>query len=286
MLLFLAAGPALADAWTVPSPNGADLFLVLQNSSRSYTLTPADEVAEEADGKERVELPMTPADAKEIARCRELVSAGKHDEAVAGLKALLARNAANHDARLLVALSLHKRGLDAEALPVLRESLIGNRRTPEAWQLLEEVAGKLGKKVVRPRLKPRGWIVAADDGATITYADASKDADMPWMFYAVARAHYRYEGGFRRDHPQAKEYAFTFREQLFAVGSALSYMEVQKAGERSEDSTLLIAQKKAKSLVPFVFFAMYPEPVPQQPERGWEDLKPLLEKYFDERILR
>lgn len=109
---------------------------------------------------------------------------------------------------------------------------------------------------------------------------------MPWMFYAVARAHYRYEGAFRRDHPQAKEYAFTFREQLFAVGSALSYAETQKGSERSEASELLIAQKKAKTLVPYVFFAMYPEPVPQQPERGWEELKPLLEKYFDERILR
>jgi hypothetical protein len=285
VLLLLAAGAA-ADPWAIPAPNGAELFLVLQDSERSYTLTPHDKVAEEADGKERIDPPLPAADREATEACRALVAAGSHEEAEARLAELLARNAANHDARMLVALSLHRRGLHAEALAALRESLIGNRRNPEGWKLLEEVARKLGRKVVRPRLKPRGWVAEGADGTTLAYADASREADMPWMFYAVARAHYRHEGRFARDHPGAKEYRFTFREQLFAAGAAVVYAEAQKPAERSADARMLLAQKKAKTIVPFLFFATYPEPLADPPERHFESLKPILEKYFNENILR
>jgi tetratricopeptide (TPR) repeat protein len=244
-------------------------------------------VAEGAGGAERVEPLVSPSDKEALGRCRELISAGKHDEAVAHLDEMLKRNPANHDARMLIGLSLHERGDSKAALVALRESIIGNRRNPEAWTLLEQVAKKAGKRVVRPRLELRGWIEAKADGdVTVGYADAARDADMPWLYYGLARAYYRYEGEFKRDHPAAKDYFFSFREQLFATGTALTSVEAEKSAKRSPEFKALIAEKKAKTLVPFLFFAAYPEPIPQQAERGWESLKPVLEKYFDEKILR
>lgn len=289
-LILLCAAPLRAqeDPWKVPAPKGVELFLKLQQSaSKAYTVVPSGKVAPGADGAERVEPPLSPADKEGLAACRDLIAAGKHDEASARLAGLLEENPANHDAHVLLALSLHQRGDDRAALAELREAILGNRRDPEAWKLLEQVAKKLGKRVVRPKLKLKGWIEAtADGGVTLGYADAERDADMPWFYYVVARASHRYEGGFQRDHPAAKEYAFTFREQLFAFGAALDSAESAPAAKRSPEMKLLIAEKKANTLVPFLFFAAYPEPIPPQPERDWESLKPVLEKYFDQKIIR
>jgi len=288
ILLCATSLRAQEDPWTVPDPKGIVLFVKLQqNPTKAYTVVPSGKVAPGADGAERVEPPVSPADKEALAACRELIAAAKHDEASARLAELLKENPANHDAHVLLALSLHQRGDDKAALAELREAIVGNRRDPEAWKLLEQVAKKLGKRVVRPKLKLKGWIEAtADGGVTLGYADAGRDADMPWFYYVVARASYRYEGGFQRDHPAAKEYVFTFREQLFAFGAALNAAEAAPAAKRSQELKLLIAEKKAKTLVPFLFFAAYPEPLPQQPERDWESLKPVLEKYFDQKIIR
>ncbi len=289
-LLLLGATLVRADEdpWAIPDIQGPALFLKLQaNPSKAYVVTPSDKVAAGAEGEERVEPAVSAADKEALGQCRELISAGKHDEAMARLGELLKGNPANHDARTLGALSLHERGDDKGALSALRESIIGNRRNPEAWKLLDEVARKLGKRVVRPRLKMKGWIEEKANGeVTVGYAEAARDGDMPWFYYALARAFYRHEGGFKRDQPAAKEYAFTFREQLFGFGAALNTAEGQKSAKRSPESKLLIVERKAKTLVPFLFFAAYPEPIQQQPERDWESLKPVLEKYFDQKIVR
>jgi tetratricopeptide (TPR) repeat protein len=289
-LVLLATAFARADEgpWAVPDVSGPALFVKLQaNPSRAYIVTPSDKVAPEADGDERVELPLSPEEKEALGRCRALVDAGDHADALARLDALLKENPANHDARMLVGLALHAQGDPKAALAALRESIIGNRRNPEAWTALEQVARKLGKRVVRPRLKMKGWIAPKEDGSIVVgYAEATRDSDVPWFYYALARGYYRYEDGFKRDHPDAKEYAFTFRELLFGFGTALNAAEGLKAAKRSPEFKLLIAEKKAKTLVPFLFFAAYPEPVPQRPERGFEQLKPVLERYFDTKIVR
>ena len=68
--------------------------------------------------------------------------------------------------------------------------------------------------------------------------------------------------------------------------AALNTVEAQKSARRSPEFKLLIAEKNAKTLVPFLFFAAYTEAVPRQPERDWASLKPALEKYFDQKIVR
>jgi len=288
--LVFATGALYADdgAWTVPEVSTPKVFLEIQNGSRAYTLTPSKDVDKAAIPPERVELPLSPEEREELVACRNLIEAEQIEEAQARLGAVLEKNTANHDARMLLGLVLHRRGMHKEAVAELRESLIGNRRNPEAWKLLKEVARKVGKRVVQPALSPRGWIgEPADDGSVVLgYADAGRDGDVPWSFYIMARAAYRHEGRFQRDHPDAKEYRFTFREQLFALGAAIPSAEAEKSSRRSKEFKALLAEKKAGTLVPFVFFALYPEPLPLQPERDFETLKPILEKYFNERVLR
>ncbi|MHC4340074.1 MAG: hypothetical protein ACYSX0_07680, partial [Planctomycetota bacterium] len=80
-----------------------------------------------------------------------------------------------------------------------------------------------------------------------------------------------------------KEYRFSFREQLDAVAAALSASEAKKSP--SKDFKIIQAERKAGRIVPFIFFAMYPEPIPEQPERYFEALKHRLETFFDQQIV-
>ncbi len=276
-----------ADPWEVASPDNSGLLLTLTNSKRNYVMFLAGKVPEAAVQPDRVEPPATDEEKKGIQACRDLLASEKWPEAEATLRDLLGKAPALHDARALLAMSLLRQKKPADAATALRESLIGNRRNPEAWKALEETAAALGRKVLRPVLQPRGWVLVQKDGdIQVGHADADRDCDFGWNFYAVARASYRYEGSYAASCP-GREYLFTFREQLFAAGAAVHWAEdARKDGEKvADDLGRLLAEKKTKTLVPFVFFAMYPEPTPAEPEKDFDVLRPVLEKYFDEKIL-
>ncbi|MHC4669173.1 MAG: tetratricopeptide repeat protein [Planctomycetota bacterium] len=243
---------AHAQEWRVPAPNGAELLMVLQQSKRTYTLGPHTELWKDAPGPERI----TTSARSAFQRCRTHIEAGRYGEAEQAVRKMLARNPADWDAHYLRALALHRQKKKPEALAALRESLIGNRRRPEAWQLLGEILGR----DVRP---------------------------FPWIYYGIARAWYRYEGGYRRAFGRGR-YRFTFREQLFALGAALDgARSARRDGDKvPADLKRLRELQRKKTLVPFVFFALYPEPVPAKAEPGFERLKPQLERYFDTHICK
>lgn len=290
-LALVAAAVALAaesDPWIVTVPSGSDVMMTLATSSKhAYAVNPADKPWADASGPERAEPALSKEEKDGLAACRDLVAKGDHDGAAKAIDDLLAKNPANWDAHLLRASSLHARAMDKDAVAPLRTSLVGNRRSPEAWRLLADVAKALAKKVVRPTLDLRGWVREKSKTQIEVGGVFLKDADMPWTYYAGARALYRYEGNFGRDFPAAKSYAFTFREQMFAMCVLAQEAETQRkdGAANAADLKLVLAEKKAGTLTPFTFFAVYPEPVPATPEPGFDALRPRLEKYFDEKVL-
>jgi tetratricopeptide (TPR) repeat protein len=277
VLVLLLGGVAFAQDWRVPDPNGAELLLVLQQSKRSYTLATTSKLWQDAPGPERIPI----SDRGAVERCRKLIDAGQFAEAASAVQKMLAKNPADWDAYYLRALALHKQGKREEARLALRESLIGNRRNPDAWTLLEKI---VGRKAKRPRFEMRAWVRQLGKEVEIAYVEKD-EADFPWIYYGIARAHYRYEGGYRRELGRGK-YRFTFREQLLALGAALSGARSARKDREAipKDLKRLLDLEKRRELVPFAFFAIYPEPVPRQPERGFDRLKPQLERYFDRRI--
>ncbi|MHC4547745.1 MAG: tetratricopeptide repeat protein [Planctomycetota bacterium] len=270
---------AHAQEWRVPAPNGAELLMVLQQSKRTYTLGPHTELWKDAPGPERI----TTSARSAFQRCRTHIEAGRYGEAEQAVRKMLARNPADWDAHYLRALALHRQKKKPEALAALRESLIGNRRRPEAWQLLGEILGR----DVRPRFTMRAWMRKRRKDVEIAYQEKDQDADFPWIYYGIARAWYRYEGGYRRAFGRGR-YRFTFREQLFALGAALDgARSARRDGDKvPADLKRLRELQRKKTLVPFVFFALYPEPVPAKAEPGFERLKPQLERYFDTHICK
>jgi tetratricopeptide (TPR) repeat protein len=278
--LLLAGG----GSWDLPEPVAIGLVAAITTSEKSYNIILDSEVDEEkAAGPERVEPDLKSHEKRSLAKCRKLIAAGDTEKAEKILGSLMRRNKGNHDASALRARCRLRAGDTERALEYITASIIGNRRNPEAWEVLEELAKKLGRKVVRPRLVPGGWIEGPNEKGEISIRyDADEDEDFPWLYYGVARAYYRQEGPFERDFPKLEEYRFTFYEQLYAVGALLQGSEGKKVSKGIER---LQAERKAGTIVPFVFFAIYPEPIPKKPEPRFDDLLPVLEKYFDEHIL-
>lgn len=277
LVLLLGGAACLAQDWRVPDVNGAELLMVIEQSKRSYAIVLGTKLHKEARGPERIPI----ADRGAVEQCRKLIDAGKFADAESAVKKMLAKNPADWDAHYLRALALHKQGKKEEARLALRESLIGNRRNPDAWALLREI---VGRKMKRPVFEMRAWVRPVGKEVEIAYAGES-DADFPWLGYGIARAYYRYEGGYRRDFGRAK-YRFTFREELLGLGAALSSARTEKKDREPipKDLERLLDLQKEKELVPFAFFAIYPEPIPRTPERGFDRLKPQLERYFDSKI--
>jgi hypothetical protein len=276
-----------ADPWEVPAPDYALLQSTLKESRRSYDYYVALKVPDAARRPARIEPPMTKEDRAALKSLRDLMGASSSPVIDGVLRKRIAENPALHDAHTLLAESLLRQKKPAEAAVALRDGLIGNRRNPEAWRLLEEAATAIGRRVVRPSLPPRGWVLGRKDGSVqVGYAGTEGKSDLAWNAYAAARAVYRYEGTYDIEFP-GKEYRFTFREQLFAAGAAARCAEASRMSGATleEDLTRLLEERKGKGFVPFVYFAMYTEPLPAEPEREFELLRPSLEKYFDERIL-
>ena len=277
LVLLLGGVAALAQDWRVPDVNAAELLIVIEQSPRSYTLVLGKKLWKDARGPERIPI----SDRGAVERCRKLIDAGQFAEAASAVERMLAKNQADWDAYYLRALALHKQGKKEEARLALRESLIGNRRNPDAWALLKEI---VGRKLKRPVFEMRAWVRPAGKEVEIAYTGES-EADFPWLSYGIARAYYRYEGGYRREYGKAK-YRFTFREELLGIGAAVSGARSAKKNREPvpKDLKRLLDLEKKKELVPFAFFAIYPEPIPRGSERGFDRLKPQLERYFDRRI--
>lgn len=291
LLLCAALGAAAlaadADPWIVAVPKGAELLMTMDKSSHSYTLSAVKSAWDGANGPERAELQLGNDERDGLAKARDLASKGDHDAAVKAADDLVARNAANWEAHLVRAASLHAKGADADALAALRASLVGNRRRPEAWKLLDDVAAALGKKAVRPQLGVRGWVRDKGKDETEVGSVFEKDADMPWTYYAAARAVYRWEGRYLHDFPAAKTYSFSFKEQMFAMCVLASEADKQRRDGKAggDEFKRLLAEKQAGTLTEFAFFAAWPEPLTATPEPGIDALRPRLAKYFDEKIV-
>jgi len=288
----VAAEDARPDPWKLPTPDLATLLISLTESKREYVIESAAKVPDAARPPERVESASSEEERKSLQSCRDLQQAGKWPEAANSLDVLLKSNPALHEARALAGLSLLRMGRPKEAAAALRDALIGNRRNPEAWKALEEVASALGRKVVRPYLQPQSWLSPGKGDAvqiwfTSGNAGGAKGDGMPaWACYALARAWYRYEGGYAADFP-GEAYRFTFREVLHGVGAMLQVCRKSRADgeELPDDLRRLMAEEDAGTIVPFAFFALYVEPLPAKEIGGFDLLRPRLVRYFDERIL-
>jgi len=277
LLLVLLAAP---DPWAVPK-GGAAMLLALDESDRSYTLEGADHVWDGAQGPKHVTLKGAP-----LTDCRKLISEGKLEDALKAVDAELARSPAHHTARMLRGLALYKLRRNDEALRELRDAIIGNRRNPEAWSLLEMVAASVDRKVKRPEFELKSWVrQSGKQQIEIGHLERDDGSTFPWMYYGVARAGYRWEGGFARDFP-GKDYRFTFREQLFALGAVVEGVKMRKKEREkiSSDLRLLASKSKSRDFAAFAFFALYPEPLPARPEKHFELLRPRLIAYFDKKI--
>ena len=68
-----------------------------------------------------------------------------------------------------------------------------------------------------------------------------------------------------------------------AVGDGVE--EAEEGEEVTAGLERLLAEKKANGTRVPAFFALYPMPIHKGAERGFVDLLPVLEKYFDEHIL-
>jgi len=280
---------AQSSPWDVPAPPGVEILLAVRDPKKAdaYVLKYATKPWDGANGPERVDLPLPKEEKTLLGRCRGLAAKGEHDAAVMGLDEIVSMNPSDWDAYVLRAASRHARKADDEAVAALRTSLIGNRRNPDAWKLLSDVTEAMGRKVARPRVDMRGWVRDVGKiGLEVGHVTVG-DLATPWSVYAAARAYYRNEGPFARDFPQAKTYAFTFREQMFAMGAlAASLAEKAKEGAKlTPDAARILEEQKAGTLPEFTFFAVYTEPVGAAPEPGFDQLRKRLAKYFDEKIV-
>jgi tetratricopeptide (TPR) repeat protein len=273
--------------WSLPAPEGVLLVAALTMSERSYTIEVDTASPAECRVPARIEVTKSASDRRVIALARKRIESGKLAQAEKSLNSLLRRKSAQYDALALRALCLLAKGEKDKALADIRKSIIGNRRNPEAWTILGKVAKARGKKVVRPEFEIVGWITppAADGGVRLGFpCGDDMDALFPWTYYGGARAHFRHEGGFKKAFPREKIYRYTFCEHLFAMGAV-----VQGAASRAKPLSAglkrLVAEKKAKTIIPFLYFAAYPEVLPRKPEKGFDSLEPILVKYFDEHIL-
>ena len=284
----LGLGGAKPDPWDLPAPDPAEISIAITASKREYVIRLVDRLPDRALLPERVEPPATEDEKKALRECRDLLAAGRGTEAETAAKELLRLNPALHDARAILGKALLAQKKTAEAVAALRESLIGNRRNPEAWKDLEEAAAALGKKVVRPALQPPSWLLETkrNEAEIGVVAPDEGGPAYSWIYYAMGRAFYRFEGPFDAAYP-GRTYVPTFREHLHGVGAVVVAAEGdRKDGEKlPADLARLLAEKKAKTIVPFVFFAMYADPVPAEPEKDFAVLRPRLEKHFDEKIL-
>ena len=286
-LLLATAALAGADPWIVATPKGAELLVTMEKSSHSYTLNGVKTAWDEANGPERAELKLANDERDGLAKARDLVTKGDHDAAAKLLDELLAKNAANWEAHLVRATSLHAKAADADALASLRASLVGNRRRPEAWKLLDDVAAALGRKVLRPALDVKGWVREKGKDQIEVGSVFVVDADMPWTYYAAARAVYRWDGGYLKDFPASKTYTFSFKEQMFAMCVLANEADaIRRTGKTiPDDLKRVVAEKQAGTLTEFAFFAAWPEPLTATPEPGIDALRPRLAKYFDDKVV-
>ncbi|MCZ6572997.1 MAG: hypothetical protein O7C98_07495 [Planctomycetota bacterium] len=271
-------------AWKLPAA-GPEVLLKLKLSKRTYILGPESRAPKEADGPERIQPKRESYDQGLLKVARYQIEHGELDKAEKLIAEVVERNTADAGALTLKALLLHKQGKPKQALAALRESLIQNRRNPDAWRLLRQVAKDLGRKVVRPRFRIRAWVKQVRKGIEVAFAPDT-EKNFPWIYYASARAVYRYEGEFQAAFPEAKEYRFTFREQLFAIGALVRGTESeQKENKVASDLKRLLRESRKKDVVAYVFWATYPEPLPATPEACFGALRPKLERYFDEHIV-
>jgi len=283
-----AAAFAQQDPSDVRPPPGVEMLLAVTDAKKSdvYVVRAAAKAWDGAAGPERIDLALPKDERALLGRCRTLAAKGDHDAAVMELDEIVARDPANWDAYLLRAASRHARKADDEAVAALRSSLIGNRRNPDAWKLLDDVTEAMGRKVARPRIAPQGWV--RDVGRQIEVGHVmTGDLATPWSVYAAARAYYRVEGPFARDFPDAKTWFFSFREQVFAMNAlAAALADSAKSGAKlTPDAQRVLDEQKAGTLAEFAFFAAYPSPVGASPEPGFEGFRKRLAKYFDERIV-
>lgn len=280
---------AQASPWDAAPPPGVEMLVAVKDPKKAdrYVLKYAKKPWDGANGPERVELPLAKDERTLLGRCRGLAAKGEHDAAVMALDEIVIRNPVDWDAYALRAASRYAKKAHDEAVAALRASLVGNRRNPEAWKLLEAVTEAMGRKVERPRVDMRGWVRDLGKAGLEVGHVTTGDLATPWSVYAAARAYYRREGPFARDFPDAKEYSFTFREQMFAM-NALAAALAEKAKEGAAftpDALRILEERKAGTLPEFTFFAVYTEPVGASPEPGLDALRKRLAKYFDERIV-
>jgi hypothetical protein len=280
---------AQSSPWDVPAPPAVEILLAVKDAKKAgtYVLKYATKPWDGANAPDKVDLPLAKDEKTMLGRCRGLAAKGDHDAAVMALDEIVAANPSDWDAYVLRAASRHARKIDDEAIAALRTSLIGNRRNPDAWKLLSDVTEAMGRKVVRPRVDLRGWVRDLGKAGLEVGHVTTGDLATPWSVYAAARAYYRCEGPFARDFPNAKTYAFTFREQMFAMGAlATALADAQSQGAKlTPDAQRILDEKKAGTLPEFTFFAVYTEPVGANPEPGFDQLKKRLAKYFDEKIV-
>ncbi len=283
-----AAAWAQQDPWDLRPPSGVEMLVAVSDPKKAdaYVVRAARKAWDGADGPERIDLPLPKDERSLLGRCRALAAKGDHDAAVMALDEVVARNPADWDAYLLRAASRHARKADDEAVAALRASLVGNRRNPDAWKLLDDVTEAMGRKVARPRLDMQGWV--RDVGGKIEAGHVmTGELATPWSVYAAARAYYRHEGPFARDFPDAKAYFFSFREQVFAMNAFAAALadSVKDGAKLPPDLQRVLDEQKAGTLAEFAFFAVYPTPVGAAPEPGFEGFRKRLERYFDGKIV-
>jgi hypothetical protein len=280
---------AQSSPWDVPAPPGVEMLLAVKDPKKAdtYVLKYATKPWDGANAPDKVDLPLPKEEKTLLGRCRGLAAKGEHDAAVMELDEIVSRNPSDWDAYVLRAASRHARKADDEAVAALRTSLVGNRRNPDAWKLLDGVTEAMGRRVARPRVDLRGWVRDLGKAGLEVGHVVTGDLATPWSVYAAARAYYRCEGPFARDFPQAKTYVFTFREQMFAMGAlATALADAAKNGAKlTPDAARILDEQKAGTLAEFTFFAVYTEPVGALPEKGFDALRPRLAKYFDEKIV-
>ena len=150
-------------AWKLPAA-GPEVLLKLKLSKRTYILGPESRAPKEADGPERIQPKRESYDQGLLKVARYQIEHGELDKAEKLIAEVVERNTADAGALTLKALLLHKQGKPKQALAALRESLIQNRRNPDAWRLLRQVAKDLGRKVVRPPFPHPGLGQAGTQG--------------------------------------------------------------------------------------------------------------------------
>lgn len=245
---------------------------------------------------------------RDILRIRQTVKKGMADKALEEAKVLLESNPFEARIHTLLGEVYLEQKKNEEAQEAFLMGVICDRGSAQAWEKLESLLQKKGKKAERFKVKRLAWMAEKDkakkeegpviEGEEELWGELSgeegpiplfyntgklpQEVTVTWLLYLRNRALWREEGRFQKEFPGEKEYRPSFREEVdcFSVlADAWRLVRAERPEIQNPDLNALLEIQEKGLLKGYVLFEEF-KGVLREGE-GWspEDLE-IGKRYF------